>query len=412
MLAHGLADPVGHGVGGDGEPDVGQGLEQLGGHVVGAVLVADHGDDRHLVEGMRPASSASDRNGPIRSVTRLAIDDGWPSQMGGRRRGCRVEDPPPEPGPRAAVPLVRATPGLMSRSATCSGPSVAPPSLTRASSTWVTRSSVLDGSSPGLSVAVEPMAWRCSMPRLLSRGRLNRGTHRLPHPDFLVARGPGTVLAHGPAPGRRSWPATCWPTSCHAGGVTSPAGARAELFQPRARRSTAIWSSPRPGCTNRLRPHVVDTGSYALDGASATSGPSMPTSSPSTWSPTTPRAYHAAGRRLAAVLEDEFPLDPALPHDELLYCDQTTNLDGARRRGRAPRRGLARRRHRRRRAGRGGVGRGVRRVEARYGLRARPAARRPAGNFSRAAPRGPGRSGSPPSRSSRLFGVTQPDEEM
>ena len=83
-------------------------------------------------------------------------------------------------------------------------------------------------------------------------------------------------------------------------------------------------------------------------------------------------AHLAAGRRgLADVLHAEFPLDPALPHDELSYCDQTTSPDGA------PvdvveRRAEVRRRH-------GGAGSGgpaeaelvatVRRVEARYGLR-------------------------------------------
>jgi len=117
-------------------------------------------------------------------------------------------------------------------------------------------------------------------------------------------------------------------------------------------------------------PAVVDTGLHALDGArhlrlldadeqlvNLVAHHSC--------------AYHAAGRRgLADVLDDEFPLDPALPHDELLYCDQTTNPDGAavdvvERRAEVWRRA-------------GGTGAGgpaeaelvavVRRVEARYGL--------------------------------------------
>src|SRR5262249_10008291 len=33
-------------------------------------------------------------------------------------------------------------------------------------------------------------------------------------------------------------------------------------------------------------------------------------------------------RGLTAVLEDEFPRDAALPHDELCYSDQTTSPDG------------------------------------------------------------------------------------
>jgi HD domain len=33
-------------------------------------------------------------------------------------------------------------------------------------------------------------------------------------------------------------------------------------------------------------------------------------------------------RGLTAVLEDEFPRDAALPHDELCFCDQTTSADG------------------------------------------------------------------------------------
>src|SRR5690606_38059284 len=41
---HRLADPVRHAVGRDGEAGVAQALEQLGAHVVGAILVADHRD--------------------------------------------------------------------------------------------------------------------------------------------------------------------------------------------------------------------------------------------------------------------------------------------------------------------------------------------------------------------------------
>jgi HD domain len=119
-------------------------------------------------------------------------------------------------------------------------------------------------------------------------------------------------------------------------------------------------------------PGVVDTGLHALDGArhlrlldadeqlvNLVAHHSC--------------AYHAAGRRgLADVLDDEFPLDPALPHDELLYCDQTTDPDGAAV-------DVAERRAEvRRRAGGSGAGGPaeaelvavVRRVEARYGLRA------------------------------------------
>lgn len=84
-------------------------------------------------------------------------------------------------------------------------------------------------------------------------------------------------------------------------------------------------------------------------------------------------AHLAAGRRgLGEVLHAEFPLDPALPHDELLYCDQTTSPDGAavdvvERRAEV----------RRRRGGAGGGGpaeaelvAAVRRIEVRYRLRA------------------------------------------
>jgi hypothetical protein len=33
-------------------------------------------------------------------------------------------------------------------------------------------------------------------------------------------------------------------------------------------------------------------------------------------------------RGLTAVLAQEFPRDPSLPHDELCFCDQTTSPDG------------------------------------------------------------------------------------
>jgi hypothetical protein len=110
----------------------------------------------------------------------------------------------------------------------------------------------------------------------------------------------------------------------HVGGVAAQAGRLAGIPPAtRALLTSAAWLHDIG-----YAPVLVDTGFHPIDGARHLRRLAVDERIVNLVAHHSCALIEARLRGLTAVLEEEFPRDASLPHDELCFCDQTTSPDG------------------------------------------------------------------------------------